>query len=285
MPIDGLSLVGFLDRDSALNYFERACVFSDPCPEHRERAHAEARARLGEPFANPGQPDIQSLPDKHTDYLEEVQKHPRFLATIEWATAWSFRMIEIDRLLAHQFHVARRPVLCDGQPLSTPPTIEEMLAICLPTKLDKVPLSLSYYPGGLVIRTKDLNYRVHRALNHVEDSKGKVFSTGIVTGMACNLVQVIQLDGKCYLRNGYHRAFSLRAAGATHMPCLFLESTDFQRVGAVGGGTTFDRAYLESANPPTCGHFSLERAYAVRIKLVSRMIHVTWTELVLPEDD
>ena len=148
----------------------------------------------------------------------------------------------------------------------------------------RFPVSISSYKGGLLIRSRDLNYRVLGALNHVEDPRALVFTTGIVSGVSSNLVQVNEYDGKCYLRNGYHRAWALRAAGATHVPCLYLETNEFHWIGAVGDGATFDRADLESGNPPTCGYFTEARALEVDLRVVSRIIHVTWSEFVLPEE-
>ena len=139
MPLKGLSLVGFLDRDSAMEYLELACLFADPDPDLREQAYSEAHARLGEPFSHAGQPDIQSIPNEYSDYLKEVQRNPSFPSATEWANAWSFKVVEIDRLLAKQIHVTKEPVLTQGRPLSIPPAMDELLAICLPQTLEKVP--------------------------------------------------------------------------------------------------------------------------------------------------
>lgn len=97
-------------------------------------------------------------------------------------------------------------------------------------------------------------------------------------------MHVIRVDGRCYLRNGFHRVRGLLKAGATHIPCVLLEGTDFAQVGAVGGGATFERACLESKNPPTCGHFTDERAYAVTLRQMSRLIHITWSMYECPDD-
>jgi hypothetical protein len=84
--------------------------------------------------------------------------------------------------------------------------------------------------------------------------------------------------------NGHHRVLALRQAGATHVPCVFLEVTDYTRLGTRGGYESFERDVLESADAPTCAHFAPERAYPVVLRELRRVIHVTWSQYILPTD-
>ena len=108
--------------------------------------------------------------------------------------------------------------------------------------------------------------------------------TGVFCAISSNLAQVVRCNDRTYLKNGVHRAYALRSAGATHMPCLYLETSDWSAVGAVGGSSTFDRDLLESANPPTCAHFSQGRAMNVTLRTMTRIVEVTWSDRIVSDD-
>jgi hypothetical protein len=117
-----------------------------------------------------------------------------------------------------------------------------------------------------------------------QDPGRGLYLAGAAFGPSLPLVQVGRFRGRCYLIDGYHRAFALRQAGATHMPCVFVEATDYGRLGARGGYESFERDLLESADPPTCAHLAPERAYPVVLRELRRVIHVTWSQYILPAD-
>lgn len=67
------------------------------------------------------------------------------------------------------------------------------------------------------------------------------------------------------------------------MPALVLNAPTWELVGAGGGGASFDRDLLESPNPPTMTHYTDARAWPVKLRRATRIIHVSWSEYVLPE--
>jgi hypothetical protein len=81
--------------------------------------------------------------------------------------------------------------------------------------------------------------------------------------------------------NGFHRALGARKRGAGRMPCLFRDVATHTEVGIRDDGSTFSVAVLESANPPTLGHFTQNRAHNVAIRKVSRILQVNWSEHAL----
>lgn len=105
---------------------------------------------------------------------------------------------------------------------------------------------------------------------------------GVQVGAALPLAHVLRIDGRCYLQNGFHRAVGLRAAGAAAMPCLVRDAASPDELGL--GHGTFDRALLESANPPTLGHFTQGRAHPVRLRAMSRIVHVSWAEYLVADE-
>lgn len=280
MPTPGLSLLGFMEQPAAAAYLSQVCV---PPPDvNPHESWVEARRALGAPTKNSGRPAIMPFPKEHFEYVEKLKSHPRFLNSLE-GMIWDFKLVELDPVLAFQFHVftERTDDLCAA--LSHPPTMGELLSVCLPLDLEQPATGMSMQPNSLSLWSHSMNFRVHHFGQVGLDPGQKFAAFGIVVGPAFPLMQVIQFEGRCFLRNGYHRAYGLKKKGVTHVPCLFFETDDYAKIGAPGGNATFERALLESADPPTCAHLTDERAYPVMLKNLTRVVQLTWSDYVLPE--
>lgn len=97
-------------------------------------------------------------------------------------------------------------------------------------------------------------------------------------------MHVTDFNGRHYLHNGFHRAYSVRKAGATHVPCLIRDVTDPAAAGIRDDGGTFSQLLMESADPPTMEHYTQDRAFPVQLRDVSRIIHLSWSEYALFEE-
>ena len=278
MPLPGLSLVGFFPERQAVDYIRRACAYSGINKAGAVAKWKEAKSRLTSSVGTPGLPDIQELPVSSHPYLAQVPHNARFDATVRGFSSWSFQLVEIAPLLAFQFHVC----MDTGAPRSVP-TVEEMLAECLPHDVGWISYAdpvVSHGPtnGSAVIRCDDLNL-VPMMLDagvKLGNQMAKLEFLGLPYGPSSPFVQVVRLDGRCYLKNGYHRAFRSARRGATHIPCVFLEGARWSDVTNAPVGSTFAQAQLTTDNPPTCGHFADGRAYEVSLRKASRVIEVNW---------
>ena len=283
MPTPGLSLVGFMEEPLAFSYLRQTCVLADQSDTAVRQLWLAARERLGAPIDRAGKPEIKTIPPHCQGFLKKVEATPTFGSVTAGMTSWSFALVEVGPLLAYQFHVDRgRPAsICDG--VHSPPSIDEMLGFCLPVKPE--PIETQNIPGGtgILLISKNLNMLIERQGTSdgvvLSEAPGQQFkAAGVFIGARSGLVQVVRYNGRCYLKNGFHRAFGMRLKGATHIPCLLLDTDNYAQVGAQGAGNTFDRDILESENPPTCGHFVDGRATEVTLRSISRIISVTWSE-------
>ena len=92
MPTPGLSLVGFMDQQQAINYFRAACIPADPTDVALIAEWNAAKARLGAPVADCGQPDILPIPPADQAYIQQLQQEPWVQqALVPWPGA-SFRV-------------------------------------------------------------------------------------------------------------------------------------------------------------------------------------------------
>jgi hypothetical protein len=283
MPTAGLSLFGFFERELAVRYLKSLCHPPNMGEQAARIQWNIANPRVRTPFPNAGHPDIQPIPQEHDTYLTGVQSNPRYPQTVRTMPR-SFRLVEIDRLLSFQVHVdLQRATQCCAS-LRNNPQIQDMLPICLPHRpLDpnSIPHTFTQQAKGFVIESPNLNFQII-AEDVRGDSPDQLLEIrGVGVGESSSLIQVALLNGRYYLRNGYHRAYCLRQKGATHMPCLVLEANNFSEVDQRPGPYNFRQRKLESQNPPTLGHFTQGLAHNVTLRNVKRVIRVSWSDDVL----
>jgi hypothetical protein len=284
MPTAGLSLVGFLDQQPGISHLRNACIPPDPTDAALQAAWQAARARLGAPIPRAGNPAIEPIPATQAAYILQVTQLPWVAAALAGDLAGaSFHMVEIDKLLAFQFTVDtdRGAQHCAG--IATPPTLDQMLAMCLPLTIRPEPLQISGQAQSLMVRCRSANLRVVRQ-GSFNDPAGNLAGAGIMLGNSLPFAHVVRLNGRCYLHNGYHRAVGLRTAGADRMPCIFRDVQTAEAAAIRVDGTTFGEALLTSADPPTVGHFTLGRAHPVTLRAHARVIHVHWAEYLAYEE-
>jgi hypothetical protein len=275
MLLPAWSLVGFLNETEAIAYLQRTCVMPSRAPSILRDHYRQAKKKLGNGvISRPGRPDIQDIPAGYEEYLAGVLNNPRFKITTQVHQSWSFKFVEIDALLAKQFHVLVNKVNDVRSKVSLPPTIEEMLAICLPHQLENVPFELLQTGNGtFIIRSDDLNIRP-QSEEMISNPVTQLYQIGPAFGVSSNLVQVGNVEGRYFLHNGFHRAVALSMAGAIHMPCILFEAKAINQVGPTEG---FSAAICRSPNPPTVGHFSRGLGDEVQLKQAKKELVISFS--------
>ena len=270
MPTSGLSLAGFMPKDQAILHLRTACIAADPSDHALEAEWVQARNRLGPVTDRAGNPEILDLPP-------EAAAHMAKMAT-GWPQQFSaptppvFKMVEIAPLLAYQFIVdgPRSGHHCGA--FSNPPTLDELLKVCLPDQPTEEPLQSQQLAQSLVIKARSLNVTMQ--------AQGMIGpgAFGIVIGLSLPWVHVVRFNGRCYLHNGYHRTYGAAIQGATHIPCIFRDVSDAAAAGIKADGSTFPIDLLQSPNPPTLAHFTQGKAQPVTLRATTRVLHVSWAE-------
>lgn len=193
-----------------------------------------------------------------------------------------FALVEVDPLLAFQFTIDTDRSSQHCAHLSNPPSLDELLQVCLPPLLPVEPLQPSFLQqerhGALLLRSRNLNVMAQQ--------KGLLApnALGLTFGPQAPLVNVVNLNGRFYLHNGFHRVYGCRMAGATHIPCWLRDVPDAAAAGLRGNRETFTEGLLTSADPPTLAHFTQGRAHAVQLRRLVRLLHVTWADHVIFEE-
>jgi hypothetical protein len=273
MPTPGISLVGFLDQKDAVDHLQNTCIPPDNTQDALIAAWNAAKARLGAPFANAGNPDIRQIPAAYQNHVNQVLIHPPFQA--EWKGAGA-ALVEIDPILAYQITVDSERWAQHISHLSCPPTEQQLFDVCLPTEPKTEQLKIFPGQNSLILKAKSLNVRIFKGI-------GQPNLMGVQFGVSPPYCHVVRHGGRCYLFNGYQRAVGLRLAGITHMPCILRDVKDHTDVG-LNPPAFFSMDLLQSKHPPTLGHFTQERGYRVSLRSHYRIVHISWAEHAVPDE-
>lgn len=297
MPSQGLSLIGFsADQLVALAHLRIDCV---PNPVNASDAQllavwAAAQQAIGAPIPNAGNADPQPLTAGMQAYVnnligmpwvvEQLQQLNQVQASAGLPPA-TFQTVEVDTLLAYQWivDVGRSQQNC--QALSSPPTEPELLNLCLPAAQPSEP----FYSSPITDQSQSILIKLRN--HNLQFSHWGIFDglhgakvAGVLFRVGLPFVHVVRYGGRCYLHNGYHRAYGARAAGATRIPCIFRDVSSAQMAGIRQDSGTIPEALLVSANPPTLSHFFNGRALTVQLRAKSRVLHVTWQQYSVPDE-
>jgi hypothetical protein len=286
MLADGLSLVGFMDeKREALAYLEQRCMIGGTRSRDDLAAHWKAaKAKIAGPVVtNPGKPEIRDFPSGHDGLKNTISGHPRFLHEVmKDVRSFDFKLVEINPLLAFQ-----RDTVVDN--IAVP--IGDIFSLCLPDTIKATPSKPEEIPakdmpegvdGAFRIVSPELNLRVVGCDDATLTGSTDVKLAGAVYGTGIPWVQVTSFKDQCYLSNGYHRALWLNKAGYTHIPCLCLEVTKASRIG-IKETETLSRDLFFASVKPTVGHYTSDRAYPVRLRMMERVIEIAWRVLTRPQ--
>ena len=275
MAAPGLALIGFMGRDDAVNYLARECLPANPDPVALESEWIAAKAKLGAPLANFGNPNIRDVPAAHDPYIQQLKSGPAWQAIFAGNPGWEIKLVEAAPLLAYQFSILNGTASNHGAQLGLSPSVADLLQTCLPLSPTPENFFVAQNANSALIQSRSLNVR---PLNFAMTQPGMfVFQFG----GALPFAHVVRFNGRCYLHNGYHRVFAALSAGATEIPCVFRDVATEAETG-IGPGT-FDLATLQSANPPTLHHYASGQAHPVDLVLKTRTMHLSWTDWVTPE--
>ena len=281
MPVDAVSLYGFMAESEAVHYLEDACILergADP-----SQLWSDARAKLGRATPRAGLPEIRPISTNYKARLDALRAEPWFQQFFD-ASAGEFALVEIAPLIAFQFQIMVEHSDAQCGSLGEPPDMSDMLDLCMPRDRNAPDLRLQEQPGAFVVTSADLNVSAKEALPiRLPDGSPLAGDTllGPVVGTRVPTVQVAKFDGRYYLRNGYHRLYCSGRKGAKYAPCVVLDFDSLE--DAIGPADTFRRELFQSADPPTMAHYIEDRCEAVAMYRLQRVITVAWTEATIRE--
>ena len=281
MATPGLSLLGFLDEPEAIALLRDTCVVADGSDAALSVEWQAARAKLGTAYPRAGQPDFQAIPAAGQAHLSQLVAQPWMQNALKGGLLGGmFQMVELAQLLAFQFHVDMARSDHHNGATMTAPSLADMLSMCLPLQLVPEGVRTNRGPNSVLVTCDGLNFQT--AVAGVFPTPYGFFA-GLEAAPTIPLLHVVRFNGRSYLHNGFHRAVGLVRRGVTHAPCFVRDVADAAAAG-INPPQTFAATTLESANPPTVGHFGTGLAYDVNMKVFTRTIHVSWADHITTRD-
>lgn len=213
-------------------------------------------------------------------HLQQLQQSPwQNQVNTLLARGATFQMVEIDPLLAFQLTIDKERSLQHCNRLSNPPSNQELMDLALPLappsdERHVFTQGVSQQNLSVLIRSRSLNLQIGGC---IIPGAGTDFA-GVVLQWNLPSVHVVELNGRRFLLNGFHRTYGARLAGAKFIPCLYWTVATADEAGIRELPSTFALPLLESSNPPTVGHFTRGSALSVRLRPVSRVIEVSWAQ-------
>ncbi len=200
-----------------------------------------------------------------------------------FAEGWVVRMVDLSRLCAFQ------PVVYTDSARASASSagdggMRALAAFTLPTG-DPPPLRASFDEkrNAWVIVSSNRNLRLVGRFTApvagapVGGGAGGTPGFGFVVTIMPSHMQVAELEGRYYLRDGYHRALGLLAAGIAVVPALVAGFTAIEQLAAPGA---LPQAAYTGERPPTLpDYLASDVATEVHLPVSQKMIIVQGMEL------
>lgn len=185
--------------------------------------------------------------------LDEIAARPEVRASFPDAP-WTIEWVAMTRVMSIQ-----KAITIDGLDLrlggvkDNPAAIAEL---CLPIDQPVPPLGGFMDQDGLGFTTSSLNPNLRVAGAQVSDAlvgtspdvpPQRMQAVTFFVSLGASYVQVARYQGRCFLRDGYHRAVGLLRAGITHVPAVVIDAPTFQYIVPTPGLFDHEVAFSDHA--------------------------------------
>lgn len=197
------------------------------------------------------------LPDALAALADELANDPAFKRTFDTFPT-RIVMVELDRLIVSQRHIVVGYAEGRADHLTAEADPIALFRYCLPGEQGQPPVRVRRLAENRYLFSSpstDLRTHAPRLLppDCAPDGIGPVAGIiGLIVGYGSNFLSAIRAGERMLLHNGYHRAWSLRAAGITHAPCVVqtVAGSEELRVAACDRVIGHPDHYLKAARPP-----------------------------------
>ena len=206
----------------------------------------------------------------------ELAADPYYRETFDTLPA-EVRMVELDKLVVSQTHIANLFSEARAQALGSAPDPQALFRFCLPLEREIPPVRIQRLTSDrYLFSSPSTDLRAHQPALLGRDQIANLASfgpiagaIGLIVGFGSNFLTAVRSDTRMVLHNGYHRAYALRALGITHAPCIVETVTRKDELRIAAGETVSDdpEFYFRAARPPLLKDFfdpRLAKRLAVR---------------------
>jgi hypothetical protein len=199
------------------------------------------------------------LPKKMRPLAKALEAYPYYRDTYDTLPT-EIRLVELSKLIASQSSVSPGFSGELRAALGAEPTPEALFRFCLPTERPQPAVKARKVGSNRWLFTSDsTDFRLHRAqlLDPSQIARLATFGPAshvlaLPVGFGSNFLSVVKSENRLLLQNGYHRAYTLLAAGFTHAPAVMQTVTRKDELAVAANEEVVANAafYFLSARPP-----------------------------------
>jgi hypothetical protein len=225
-------------------------------------------------------PVERDLPAGCEAYVAEVTAIPQ--AMLMGARPWAIRIVDLRRVVGFQMNITEERITLPGDLLRDDPCAVLRFTLRTPNANDMTivdnPTVNEYTISGV-----DPNTRVMAKIRG-DAPLGPLL--GFVVGTGLPWVQVVSLQGRHVLRDGYHRVVGLLRAGITEVPAAVISGVEVADIGIPQSGFFFPPDLVLGPQPPLVADFlddGLSRAGPAPTQV--KVIRIRTDEFFVPVSD
>ncbi len=278
------ALIGWLSDDEAIALLlGRTPTPADDLVPFRERFAAKRRAVSGRSVFEPRDPILEA---EDQASLDRIAARPEVQATFANMN-WQVAMVDLDAVLSLQKII--RLTGLDERLNPVIATSANLLEFCLPSAQPAIPGRV-FTDGdrkGMTISSLNPNLRVVETQPVQVEAQAAPGAPAVpmqglmvIVHLGTSYLQVARYNGRCFLRDGYHRAAGLVRAEIMAVPCIFIEAHSWVEVAPTPGLLTYETMFGE--RPPRLSDFwDPEVSEEVVRPAVRKVIRVRGDEFVV----
>jgi hypothetical protein len=199
------------------------------------------------------------LPKAMRPLAKALESYPYYRDTYDTLPT-EIRLVELSKLIASQSSVSPGFSGDLRAKLGAAPTPEALFRFCLPTERAQPAVRARKVGSNRWLFTSEsTDFRLHRAqlLDPSQIARLATFGPAshilaLPVGFGSNFLSVVKSDNRLLLQNGYHRAYTLLAAGIAHAPAVVQTVTRKDELAVAADEEAVSNAsfYFLSARPP-----------------------------------
>jgi len=234
-----------------------------------------ARERLqARPAYNLPTPTLEPLPEELRARGEALLQRPDVTGAFAGYNL-SVGMANLHNVLSFQ-----KNILADGVERVSTVDLgdpQALFSACLPDAAEPIQMSGLLDNDGKAFSISSTNPNLRIMGSQLANINGQPFY-GFAIGFGLPFVQVVEYQGRWFIRDGYHRTFGLLRKGAERIPCLFIRAHDAQQFGGtaplhIRGETLF------GAHPPFLKDFLDDEVSASAVRpLTGKVLRIAASE-------
>jgi hypothetical protein len=232
------------------------------------------------PLFEPQVPKIEDLPLEVAEEVDAIRSAPAFQHHFGDKEV-RFAVVDLQHIVAFQQYIDTQ--FSDetaGRELDERNELLGKVKLCLPREFN-ANLSLGLDQATLTATLSSLSRNLNIVGMQAAQMPGQPMAITFFAALGGNWVQIIEFEGRYFLKNGYHRVWLLHSRGDQSVPAIVTKANRIEDIGA--GPGFFPQALILSERPPLFRHFFDARlAPEVQLKSTMKVITISANQLVLP---